>query len=88
VSDLESHISKIPIYVFYLIKIIKRKIKKELINRKSDKKEFEKLKKTLFRMLFKNIISRLLKILASENQNFLMKQLGYSEKSDIKKRIE
>ncbi len=39
-------------------------------------------------MLFKNIISRLLKILASENQNFLMKQLGYSEKSDIKKRIE
>lgn len=88
VSDLESHISKIPIYVFYLIKQIKRKIKKELVSRKSDKKEFEKLKQTLFRLLFKNIISRLLKILGSENQDFLMKTLGYSEKSETKKRIE
>ena len=36
VCDLESHITKIPVYVYYFIKIHSEKIKKEMINQ--DKK--------------------------------------------------
>ena len=88
VSDLESHISKVPIYVCYLIKYIQKTIKKELVKRKADKKENEKLKLTLFRLFLKNIISKLLKTLASDNEDFLMKLLKYSDKSETKRRIE
>jgi hypothetical protein len=88
VSDLESHISKVPVYVCYLLKYIQRKIKKELKKKKADKKEFEKLKFSLFRLFFKNIISKLMKSLASENSDYLMKLMNYSEKNEIRGRVE
>ena len=86
VSDLESHITKIPVYVCYLIKYIQKKIKKEMINLNQDKKDLQKLKFTLFRLFFKNIISKLFKALAKNNSEYLSKLLGYT--NDVKKRVE
>ena len=74
VKDIESQISKIPIYVCYMIKHIQLSIKKELVKRKSDSKELQKLKLTVYRLLFKNIISNLLKTLMKNNGEYL-KQL-------------
>lgn len=86
VSDLEGQFSKIPVYVSYLIKHIEKSIRKEMIKKNADKKEFEKLKITLFRLFFKNIISKLLKTLGKDNSDYLSKLLGYSNEN--RKRVE
>ena len=86
VKDIESQISKIPIYVCYMIKHIQLSIKKELVKRKSDSKELQKLKLTVYRLLFKNIISNLLKTLMKNNGEYLKQLLFFKE--DKKKSLE
>lgn len=88
ISDLESHITKVPIYVSYLLKHIHKYVKKELDKKKADKKEYAKLKMCLFRLFYKNIISKLIKRLSSDNNDFLMQLIGYKSDSTEKKIVE
>ena len=48
----------------------------------------KKLKIALLRLLFKNIISKLLKRLAVENQEYLSQLLNYGKDSEVRKNIE
>ena len=57
-----------------------------MTKRKAEKKEIDKLKFTLFRLFFKNIISKLLKRLGNDNSEYLEMEFGYS--IEIKKRFE
>ena len=75
-------------YVGYCIKFAKRKLKKTLKEQGNFQNEKDKLKSSLIRLLFKNIISKLLKRLSIDNQEYLSQLLNYGKDSEVRKNIE
>ena len=85
---METNIAKIPHYVGYCLKYTKKKLKKFLKEQGTYKEDKAKLKSALLRLLFKNIISKLLKRLSQENQDYLSQHLNYGNDSEVRKNIE
>lgn len=87
---MDNNIHKIPHYVGYCLKFTNKRIKKLLKNQGNSELDGDKkkLKIALLRLLFKNIISKLLKRLAIENQEYLSQLLNYGKDSEVRKNIE
>ena len=78
----------IPHYVGYCLKFTKKRIKKELKKHTTFDTEKLKLLTALIRLLFKNIISKMLNRIAIENQEYLSQLLNYGKDSEVRKNVE
>lgn len=86
--EIENNILKIPPYVAYCLRFAKRRIKKYLKEQGSYATDKDKLKAALLRLLFKNVISKLLKKLSTDNNEYLTQIFRYGGDSEVKKNIE
>jgi alpha-tubulin suppressor-like RCC1 family protein len=77
-NDLENNISIVPVYVFYYLTEIKKKLFEMLVTAKDSQgqaNERDRIEKAIMRLFYKNVIARLLKELSTD-ERYMKSHLG------------